>query len=94
MYIPNDIYITEINLNKSIFENLKWIKIFFSTLKSVEAFDPAKKNWKKMQPMNIARVGLAATTFENLIWVAGGISNSITDPLLKEVECYDPCKKS
>ncbi|CAD6215628.1 GSCOCG00000440001-RA-CDS [Cotesia congregata] len=64
------------------------------TLRSVEAFDPAKKIWKKMQPMNIARVGLAATTFENLIWVAGGISNSITDPLLKEVECYDPCKKS
>ncbi|XP_044586204.1 uncharacterized protein LOC123266197 isoform X3 [Cotesia glomerata] len=64
------------------------------TLRSVEAFDPAKKVWKKMQPMNIARFGLAATTFENLIWVAGGISNSITDPLLKEVECYDPCKKS
>lgn len=60
----------------------------------MEAFDPAKKIWRKMEAMHTARVGLATAVFKNLIWVAGGITKSHKDPLSKEVECYDPRKNS
>ncbi|KAF7988790.1 hypothetical protein HCN44_007100 [Aphidius gifuensis] len=63
-------------------------------LKSVEAFDPAEGFWRIVKPMIIARVGLACSKYQDLIWVAGGMTMSKRDALLKDVECYDPLKNT
>ncbi|KAK0078846.1 hypothetical protein PV325_002037 [Microctonus aethiopoides] len=60
-------------------------------LKSVEALDPLVGKWKKMQPMNLPRVGAACANFHDFIWVAGGMTKY---NILKEVECYDPVKNT
>lgn len=65
--------------------------IFYSALKSVEALDPLVGKWKKMQPMNLPRVGAACANFHDFIWVAGGMTKY---KILKEVECYDPVKNT
>ncbi|XP_024944577.1 uncharacterized protein LOC107271498 isoform X2 [Cephus cinctus] len=61
-------------------------------LKTVEVFDPNESKWQEVQPMQTARVGLASAKYQDLIWVAGGMTRSKKEPLLREVECYDPPK--
>lgn len=44
--------------------------------------------------MGTARVGPACTKYQDLIWVAGGMTMSKRDAIHKDVECYDPLKNT
>ncbi|XP_023288873.1 uncharacterized protein LOC105696745 isoform X2 [Orussus abietinus] len=61
-------------------------------LRSVEAFDPVESTWREVQPMYTARMGPASAKYQDLIWVAGGMTKSKKEPISKDVECYDPLK--
>ncbi|XP_076386689.1 uncharacterized protein LOC100877623 isoform X2 [Megachile rotundata] len=61
-------------------------------LKAVEAFDPSDSTWRKMQPMQTARIGPASVKYRDLIWVAGGMTRSRKELFSKDVECYDPIR--
>ncbi|XP_067005095.2 actin-binding protein IPP-like [Anabrus simplex] len=58
-------------------------------LSSVERFDPISGAWEEVAPLGVGRMGVAATKFRELIWVAGGMTCSKKSPLSKVVECYD-----
>ena len=56
----------------------------------MERFDHTTGVWEEIAPLETGRMGIAATKFRDLIWVAGGMTASKKSPLCRNVECYDP----
>ncbi|XP_077307112.1 kelch-like protein 10 [Lithobates pipiens] len=56
-------------------------------LNSVTRFDPVKKIWQKVAPMNDKRCYVSTAVLENQIYAMGGYDGHIR---LNSAECYDP----
>ncbi|XP_017778124.1 PREDICTED: uncharacterized protein LOC108563839 [Nicrophorus vespilloides] len=56
---------------------------------SVEKYNANSGIWDFVAPMRHPRMGIACTTFEERIWVGGGMCGSSQRPLTDSVECYD-----
>jgi hypothetical protein len=66
-------------------------KVFWyhRVLSSVECFDPLTELWVEVAPLEVGRKGVAATKFQDLIWVAGGVTAAKNNSLCRNVDCYD-----
>ncbi|XP_040190742.1 kelch-like protein 10 [Rana temporaria] len=54
---------------------------------SVRRFDPVRKIWKQVSPMNHKRCYVSTAVLENRLYAMGGIDGYIR---LESAECYDP----
>ena len=56
---------------------------------SVECFDPSIERWQALPDMNVPRGGCAAACIDGIVYVAGGFSESESEPLAS-AECFNP----
>ena len=59
-----------------------------ATLKSVEKYDPARKEWAPVASMNFGRACHSACVMNDRIYVVGGLDEN--NEVVTQIECYDP----
>ena len=59
-----------------------------ATLKSVEKYDPARKEWALVASMNFGRACHSACVMNDRIYVVGGLDEN--NDVVTQIECYDP----
>lgn len=59
-------------------------------LKSVERYDPARNTWRYVADLNTPRFDAAVAESKGKIYLLGGKRRWLKDPLITDVEVYDP----
>ena len=72
-------------------KNINVTKVFwyYRVLPSLECFDILAKMWVETVPLVVVCMNAAATKFQDLIWVAGGMRAAQNNSLCRNVNCYD-----
>lgn len=68
-----------------------------SLLSSVECYNPQDNVWEELSPMCKGKTGAAVAGHKGKLFVVGGYADlgnkTSGDPILNDVECYDPAKQ-